>query len=60
MKTKNLNKKLSLSKATIARLESAFLTDLKGGAGTLEYPCLTAPLTGIPCEPCKRPSEDCF
>lgn len=59
MKTKTFNKKLSLKKATISHLEDTILENVKGGK-TLLYPCLTAPITGVPCDPCVRPSADCF
>ncbi len=59
MKTKKFDKKLSLSKTTVSHLEKAILGNVKGGK-TLLYPCLTAPLTGVPCDPCARPSAECF
>lgn len=44
MKTKKIEKKLTLSKATVAHLENVELVAIKGGTGSTKlYDCVTIP-----------------
>ncbi|MDQ1354404.1 MAG: hypothetical protein QG657_4713 [Acidobacteriota bacterium] len=45
MKTKKIEKKLTLSKATVANLENEELVAIKGGTGSTKlYDCVSIPI----------------
>ncbi len=49
MKTKKLNKKLTLSKVSVANLNSEMLTNVRGGVLTLQITCGDACDTDFTC-----------